>query len=253
MKYLFSILTALLVFTACRANIPEGKSASPPSHEIWDGILKKHVNKDGFVDYKAIIKDKATLEEYLKLLSDNPPSPKWTEKQKMAYWINAYNAFTVKLIVKHYPVESIKDIGSTIQIPFVNTPWQFKFFSIGGEEMKLDEIEHKILRKQFDDPRIHFALVCASYSCPRLLNEAYTAEKLDKQLDNQARHFLANKNKNKISADKPVLSKYFTWYKGDFTEKMSLIEYLNQYAPVKINKDADISYMDYNWSLNEQK
>ena len=119
--------------------------------------------------------------------------------------------------------------------------------------MKLDQIEHKILRKQFDDPRIHFALVCASYSCPRLLNEAYTADELDKQLDAQAKHFLANKKKNEISADKLILSKYFTWYKGDFTKNSTLIEYLNKYAPVKINKDADISYKDYNWSLNEQK
>lgn len=252
MKRLLLLLLTVSVFISCQAYIPEGKSAQSPSHDIWNSILKSHVNNEGFVDYKSILKDKATLEKYLKLISDNPPSEKWTDKEKMAYWINAYNAFTVKLIIDNYPLKSIKDIGSSIQIPFVNTPWQYKFFTIGGEKMKLDEIEHKILRKDFDDPRIHFALVCASYSCPRLLNEAYTAEKLDKQLDAQARYFLANKKKNDITANKLVISKYFTWYKGDFTKDMSLIEFLNKYAPVKINKDADISYKDYNWSLNEQ-
>lgn len=252
MKYILSIVCSLALFTACMAAIPEGTSSEPPSHDVWNSLLKKYVNDEGFVNYKGIIKDKATLDKYLDLLSSNPPSSKWSKNEKMAYWINAYNAFTVKLIVKHYPVKSIKDIGSSIQIPFVNTPWQYKFFEIGGEKMKLDEIEHKILRKDFDDPRIHFALVCASYSCPRLRNEAYTASKLDKQLDDQARYFLANKKKNEISANKLLLSKYFTWYKGDFTKNSSLIEYLNKYAPVKINKDADISYKDYNWSLNEQ-
>ena len=233
--------------------MPAITSAQPPSHDKWNNLLQKHIDKDGFVNYKGIIKDKAEFQNYLDLLSNNPPSAKWNKQQKMAYWINTYNAFTVKLIIDHYPVESIKDIGSSIQIPFVNTPWQYKFFKIGGEEMKLDQIEHKILRKEFDDPRIHFAIVCASYSCPRLLNEAYTAEKLDEQLTMQAKHFLANKNKNEITANKLILSKYFIWYKGDFTKNSSLIEYLNKYAPVKINKDADIDYEDYNWSLNEQK
>lgn len=250
--YLSIFIAAVLTVISCSA-APKGTSSAPPSHKTWNSLLQKHVNKEGFVNYKGFIKDKSTFQGYLNSLSQNAPSDKWSKNEQMAYWINAYNAFTIKLIMDHYPVKSIKDIGSSIQIPFVNTPWQYKFFEIGGEKMKLDEIEHQILRKKFDDPRIHFALVCASYSCPRLLNEAYTAEKLDKQLDMQAKHFLANEKKNKIMANKLVLSKYFTWYKGDFTKNSSLIDYLNKYAPVKINKDADISYMDYNWSLNEQK
>lgn len=248
----FFISISILLFAAC-STIPSGSTAQPPSHSIWNSLLQKHVDDKGFVGYKGIINDKAKFQEYLDLLSNTPPSDKWSKKQKMAYWINAYNAFTVKLIIDNYPVKSIKDIGSSIQIPFVNTPWQYKFFKIGGEEMKLDQIEHKILRKEFDDPRIHFAIVCASYSCPRLLNQAYTADKLDDQLNKQAKYFLANKTKNEITADKLKLSKYFTWYKGDFTKNSSLIEYLNKYAPVHINKDADIEYKDYNWSLNEQK
>ena len=121
----------------------------------------------------------------------------------MAYWINAYNAYTIRLILNHYPVKSIKDIGSSIQIPFVTTPWADKFFSIGGEKMSLDNIEHGTLRKKYDDPRIHFALVCAAMSCPRLRNEAYAAARLDAQLDDQGRDFLGNPAKTSLRPPKP--------------------------------------------------
>lgn len=263
MRFLSIALLCILSISSCSSapksngaetnSTPKEKATNKVTHEAWDKLLSKHVDDKGFVDYKGFINDMKSFDAYLNNLSNNPPKDSWTDNEKKAFWINAYNAFTVKLITEHYPVESIKDIGSKIQIPFVNTPWQHKFFSIGGEKMKLDEIEHQILRKKFDDPRIHFALVCASYSCPRLLNEAYTADKLDKQLEMQAKYFLANKAKNNITANKLELSKYFDWYKGDFTKNTSLIGYLNKYAPVKINEGASISYKDYNWSLNEQK
>jgi len=126
------------------------------------------------------------------------------------------------------------------------------FFKIGGQEMKLDEIEHDILRKQFNDPRIHFTLVCASRSCPKLRNEAYEAARLDEQLNDQGRAFLADRSKNIITQDKLQLSKIFSWFKGDFTKNGSLIDFLNRFSPVKINKDADIDHLSYNWNLNEQ-
>ena len=118
--------------------------------------------------------------------------------------------------------------------------------------MKLDAVEHDKLRKQFNDPRVHFAIVCASMSCPKLRNEAYEGSNLDAQLDDQARAFLAAKSKNIITPAKLQLSKIFSWYKGDFTKNGSLIDFLNKYAPVKINEDPDIDYLDYNWNLNQQ-
>jgi hypothetical protein len=231
---------------------PKGNSDHAPSNASWTKVLKTYVNQSGLVNYKGLLKDRGELNQYLSLLSSNPPSDKWSTNEKKAYWINAYNAFTVKLILDHYPVKSIKDIGPAIQIPFVNTPWAKKFFKIGGEEMKLDEIEHSILRKQFNDPRIHFTLVCASRSCPRLRNEAYEAATLDQQLDGQGKTFLADKSKNIISPDKLQVSKIFSWFKGDFTKSGSLIQFLNKFSPVSINKNADIDYLDYNWNLNEQ-
>lgn len=252
MKKLTLCLSAFLILVISSTAQPKGNSDHSPSNQLYTKILQKYVNSSGQVNYKGLKNDKAAFEQYLKLLSDNAPSEKWSNNEKKAYWINAYNAFTLKLIIDNYPVKSIKDIGPYIQIPFVNTPWQKQFFKIGGEDMKLDRIEHDILRKQDKDPRVHFTLVCASRSCPKLRNEAYEASRLDEQLEEQGKAFLTDKSKNIITQDKLQLSKIFSWFKGDFTKNGSLIEFLNRFSPVKINKDADIDYLTYNWSLNEQ-
>ncbi len=222
-----------------------------PSHQQWDKLLNKYVNAAGLVNYKGFIKDKSELDEYLKLLSDNAPQSSWSKNEQKAFWINAYNAFTVSLILQKYPVKSIKDIGGKIYK--INTPWDIRFINIGGKTYDLNNIEHSILRKKYNDPRIHFALVCASISCPRLRNEAYNAAKLDAQLDDAGKEFLNDKSKNNITAGKAELSKYFTWYGGDFTKNGSLVDFINNYSQTKIHSNTKISYLDYNWSLNEQK
>jgi hypothetical protein len=222
-------------------------------HSAFDKLLKKHVSAQGLVDYKGFKADEQAFNQYLAMLSKNPPAANWPKNEQIAYWVNAYNAFTIRLILNHYPVQSIKDIGSKIKIPFVTTPWADKFFSIAGEKMSLDNIEHGILRKKFDDPRIHFTLVCASISCPRLRNEAYAAAQLDKQLDDQGRDFLNNPAKNKVGKSAAQLSKYFDWYKGDWQQNgQSVVKWVNRYATTKMDDDAKITYLDYNWSLNKQ-
>lgn len=235
------------------SHICSSAQTKPPSHEIWNTLLKKNVSTNGKVNYKGFIADSVQLGKYLKLLSDNKPDEKaWSANEQKAYWINAYNAFTVKLIVKNYPVKSIKDVGAKMQIPFVNTPWDIKFIKIGKDTYDLNNIEHGKLRKKYGDARVHFALVCASKSCPILLNEAYTAEKLDAQLDAQAKVFLSDKARNDISVDKPKLSKIFDWYGMDFKSKgVSVIDFVNKYSPKKINANAKVSYLDYSWDLNE--
>lgn len=224
-----------------------------PTHEVFDALLKKNVSSEGKVNYKGFIKDSVVLNQYLNQLSKSRPNEKtWTKQEQMAYWINAYNAFTIKLILKYYPIKSIKDIGSSIQIPFVNTPWDIKFINIGNEKLDLNSIEHAKLRKQFDDPRIHMALVCASKSCPILLNEAYTATQLDQQLTRQTKAFLADFFRNKITPDKPQLSSIFNWYGMDFSKNGgSVTSFVNTYSSVKIKPKAKISYLDYDWGLNE--
>lgn len=223
---------------------------------IWDDLLKEHVSKDGMVDYKGFLKDRDILEKYLGILSANPPQSGWSEADELAFWINVYNAFTVKLIIDNYPLESIKDIGSKIQIPFVNTPWDIKFVKIGDATYDLNNVEHSILRKKFVEPRIHFAINCASFSCPELRAEAYTGAKLEKQLTEQAKIFLSDKRKNIIANDKEVqLSKIFSWFRGDFKkgEDGDFILFINQYSPIPLKKSTKISYMDYDWRLNDVK
>lgn len=253
MNKLFLLLTTTLVFSSCFTGIPKGDK-KPIEHTEWTSLLKKHVDNDGFVDYKGFIRDSAELNDYLEKLSNNAPAKNWSKNDKFAYWINAYNAFTVKLIVDNYPVKSIKDLGPENPIIFVNTVWDKKFFTIGGKEMTLNTIEHKILRKKFDDARVHFAINCASYSCPKLRTEAFEASKLDAQLTDQAIDFLSDKRKNKVSTDQPQLSSIFKWFDKDFTKNgQTKIQFINKFSPVKINDNADLSYLDYNWELNEKK
>lgn len=243
----------IIVLTFYFAFINLSLQSKAPTHEIWTSLLKKHVTSDGKVNYKGFISDSLLLNKYLKLLSDNKPDEKsWSANEQKAYWINAYNAFTVKLISKYYPVKSIKEIGGKIQVSFINTPWDIKFFKIGNEVYDLNKIEHEKLRKKFGDPRIHFALVCASKSCPLLLNVAFEAENLNSQLDTQARVFINDKTRNNINVNNPKISKIFDWYGGDFkTKKSTIIDYLNKYSQIKINPNATISYLDYSWNLNE--
>lgn len=225
---------------------------TPPDHQLWHNLVKVHVRSDGMVDYKGFIRDSARLNQYLKLLSDNAPDRKtWSKAEQLAYWINAYNAFTVKLIVDNYPVKSIRDLGPGFKIPGVKDVWHYKFFKIGGADASLDDIEHGILRKEFDEPRIHFAINCASVSCPPLLNEAFTVDKLEIQLTQVAIRFIDDPTRNQITADQAQISSIFSWFRGDFTEKGTLIDFLNRYSKVKIKPSAKISYLDYNWNLNE--
>lgn len=246
------LFTLSFLLLSCQSSTLGLAGTSPPSHAIWDQLVKTHVKADGMVDYKGFIKDKAKLEQYTKMISENAPDRKtWSKDQQLAYWINAYNAFTVKLIVDNYPVNSIRDLGPKLKIPLIKDVWHYKFFKIGGVESSLDEIEHSILRKEFDEPRIHFAINCASVSCPPLLNEAFMAEKIESQLTKVATTFINDPTRNKISVDKAEISSIFSWFKGDFTKKGSLIDFLNLYSKVKIKPSAKISHMNYNWNLNE--
>jgi len=221
-------------------------------HDQWDEILNRFIDENGHVDYNGLLSERNKLTSYLQLLSENPPDPfSWTINERIAYWINAYNAFTLDLILEHYPIERIKDIGSSIQIPFINSPWDIKFIRIGNRELDLNNIEHGILRKEFDEPRIHFAIVCASMSCPGLRREAYTSSKLDSQLNQQAEIFINDLFKNEIEPEKLKISKIFKWFNGDFTQEGTLIEYLNKFSNVQIQGNAKIEFKPYDWNLNQ--
>src|SRR5690606_6695573 len=210
-------------------------------HSQWTAILQKYVSEDGKVDYKNLKTDKASLTKYITYLSENTPKDHWPKEETLAYWINAYNALTVDLILRHYPIESIKDIKN---------PWKQRLWKLGNKWYSLDEIEHDILR-EMNEPRIHFAIVCASVSCPKLQNEAYEASKLNTQLTKATKAFLNDPTKNYISQNDLELSKIFQWFTKDFKQHGSLIDFLNQYSDINISENAKTKYKDYNWRLNE--
>ncbi len=212
-----------------------------PSHEAWDKLLGQYVSADGKVNYKGLKNDKAKLETYLETLKNNPPKDGWTRNETMAYWINAYNAFTVKMIVDNYPVSSIMKLDG-------GKPWDKKWIKLGEKTYSLNNIENDILRPHYRDARIHFALNCAAKSCPPLLNKAWTADNLEGNFDKQARSFINNPKFNTISANRVKASKIFEWYATDFG---NLIEFLNKYSTSKINSNTKLEYAEYDWSLNE--
>ena len=184
------------------------------------------------------------LEAYLKLLGDRPPSEQWSRQARLAYYINLYNAATVLLILEHSPLESIGDISR---------PWGRKWIQIGGQRYSLGDIEHEILRKM-GEPRIHFAINCASVSCPRLLPRAFTEASLESQLEGATRDFINDPSRNDLSNGQARLSKIFKWYRKDFrSEDTSLLDYLNRYLADPLPADTRILYLPYDWSLNEKK
>jgi hypothetical protein len=210
-------------------------------HKRWNTILQNHVSESGNVDYKALKHDKIEFDIYIDYLSDTVPGETWTKNEKLAYWINAYNALTIDLILRNYPTKSIKDIKN---------PWDQRLWKFGDNWQNLNDIEHKILRKM-NEPRIHFAIVCASVSCPKLQNKAFMASNLEEQLTNATKEFLIDKSKNELSKDNIKLSKIFKWFKKDFEQNGSLIDFLNQYTEIPISNKAKKSFMDYNWDLND--
>mgnify|MGYP001068238557 CR=1 FL=1 len=250
------IIASLLLF------MNETTSSQSFDHSLYDSVLKRHV-KNGKVDYKSLKADK-DFATYLEQLSKANPDALPTREEKIAFWINAYNAFTLKLIVDNYPVKSITEISALGKLTaFIgDSPWKREFFTINGRKMSLDKIEHEILRATFKEERIHFAVNCASSSCPILRNEPYTAEKLSEQLHEQAKQFLKDTLRNRIDLKTKTiyLSKIFDWYKDDFTKSAGSIEhYLAGYIDdenikqMLLNKEFKIEYLDYDWSLNEAK
>ncbi len=211
------------------------------NHTIFNNLLEENISEKGETNYKGFIKNKTIFKSYLVALSENMPTEKWTKEDKLAYWMNTYNAFTIKLIIDNYPTKSIKDIKNA---------WDSRFFKLGSKWYNLSDIEHKILRKM-NEPRIHFGINCASFSCPPLLNRAFTANNVLNELDFLAHQFINDKSRNTISENSIQLSKIFQWYAKDFKTEGSLIDYLNKYADITIENNAKKSFRKYDWNLNE--
>ena len=224
------------------------------THFEWDKILKKYTVQEGnqvLFNYQELKKTPAEFEGYLRTLSNlkRVEFKSFSKKEKLAFWINVYNAFTVKLIIDNYPVKSIKDIGG-----WFGSPWKIKFLEIFNKKISLDTVEHGIIRKDFNEARIHFAVNCASFGCPSLLPEAFTGKGLELQLDKAAKNFLTNTAKNKyVESSKTIyMSKIFKWYGDDFKSQYgSYKKFASKYITFPTN--AQVDWLDYDWNLNQIK
>lgn len=227
------------------------------SHAAYSNVLQKHV-VNGIVDYSALLKDRARLDAYIQTMAAVrlQEFQRWGNEEQLAYLINLYNAETLQLIVDNYPVDSIRDIGG-----FFTKPWDLKVVSLFGKTVTLNTIEHGILRKNYQEPRVHFALVCAARGCPPLRNEAYVPDALYQQLDEQARVFFGTPEKNRVEiADKTVyLSPVLKWYGDDFgATSRRMLDYVSHYFPADAaaalrTQEFSIEYTHYDWDLNDKE
>lgn len=254
-----ALLAAFLALLAQGAALAQGFDHA---HPAWDALLRKHVvvlqaGKASQVRYTQFARDRAALKGYLDTLSGVGEAEfgAWSREQRMAFLINAYNAFTVEKVLTRYPdLKSIRDFGTVF-----GNPWKDRFFRLLGREETLDGIEHGMLRKPgaYDDARVHFAVNCASIGCPMLREEAYVASRLERQLEDQARRFLSDRSRNRYANGRLEVSKIFDWFKEDFGVRE---QYFAKYARLLADGPeaqkqvaegrAALSFLDYDWSLN---
>lgn len=235
-----------LILIACLTVSFFSIAGEKADHSIFDRFLNEFVSSSGKVNYKGMKLKMDTLDHYLIELKGHPPTSDWSKNERKAYYINAYNAYTVKFVLTKYPVASVKDIsfsGKDI--------WSTRLVKLGDKSYTLGQLENDIIRKM-GDPRIHFAINCASYSCPRIWNHAFTAENVNGQMEKLTKEYINDPKHNTITAKKIKISQIFEWYAADFvTAEHTLIQYLNKYSTVQIESTAKVEYLPYNWSLNE--
>ena len=229
-----ALLLVLIILSISTSNFAQIK------HDAFDALLKKHVSAVGNVNYKNFKKDASALESYIKMLSENAPTDKAAKAEKMAFWINLYNALTIKTILDNYPLSSIQKLDN-------GKPWDVKKITICDKKYSLNDIENNVLRPM-GDARIHFAVNCAAKSCPPMANQAFTAANLNNLMDTRARKFVNNPKANELNGAEIKVSKIFEWYGKDFDK---IPDFINRFASVKVKTDVKVGFKDYDWSLNE--
>ncbi len=258
---------------------PVGAGESDFAYDAYAAVLERYVDDTGMVDYKALKENRGPLDRFAKALADLAPTryKEWSEPEKIAFWTNAYNALTLKVIIDHYPIRAgffkslVYPRNSIRQISGV---WKEITFEVMGKPRTLDAIEHQVLRARFGDPRIHVALVCAAMGCPPLRREPYVAARLDEQFADQARRFLSNPKQCRIdrAGGEVYLSKIFKWFGKDFVEdyklesgfpghsevERSVLNYVAKHVSAEDatylrTTEYELKYLDYDWSLNEQE
>ncbi len=252
MRRRWSIAGMLLLAVFGLGVLPIKPAAAAPTtvdNTLYAGLLARHVHQ-GLVDYRGLKQEESQLDRYLDVLAAVNPDLLPTD-ERFAFYVNAYNAWTLKLILKHYPgIMSIKDAGSLWQ-----SPWKKKLARIDGGMLTLDQIEHDILRAQFGDPRVHFAVNCASKSCPPLYSIPFNGRDLNRQLDHVTRSFINDPARYRLEGDVLFVSRIFKWFGEDFND--DIIGFFQTYAEGDLKavlqlkaRDLEVKFLDYDWSLN---
>lgn len=218
--------------------------SSTAQNKNWKNTLNTYVTKSGAVNYKLLHNKPAELNAYVKMLAETDMKG-MSANAKKAHWMNAYNAYTLKVVLDHYPLKSITDIKIDGK-----TAWDLPIAKVAGKTYTLNQIEHEILRKEFIDYRIHAGINCASFSCPVLLNQPFTEQNVNQLLEVAFKGFVNDPQRNKISTNKLELSSLFDWFKEDFQKDGGVVAVVKKYADTKIAAKPTVSYLDYNWSLN---
>ena len=242
-------LIAFFISGLVTSTILSAAAGSIVDHGIYAELLAKHV-QNGVVNYAGFKADEARLDQYLNVLEQVDPE-RLPREEQFAFYINAYNAWTIKLILTGYPgVKSIKDLGSLIQ-----SPWKKEFVRIHGKTLSLDDIEHSVLRPRFKDPRVHFAIVCASKSCPPLISEPYRGATLDAQLTRATSDFLNGPVNSRLEGNTLRVSSIFKWFAEDFNK--DVVGFYLRFAQGELKQKLqagrdgiEVKYLDYDWSLN---
>lgn len=247
-KYRIVDVTALALLLMASFSSGSWAEEKTVDHSLYGELLGKYV-KDGVVNYKDFKTEEHKLDQYLNLLDKTNPE-ELPRNEQFALYANAYNAYTIKLILQNYPVKSIKDTGSLLR-----SPWKKKFVKIGGKTMTLDDVEHNILRPRFKDARVHFAINCAAKDCPPLISEPYQGDILDEQLEDSTRAFLNNPKKNYLEGNTLWVTRIFKWFGGDFNKDP--LTFVLKFAEGEFKKQLEakkdqikVKYLDYDWSLN---
>ncbi len=263
---------SIFIIFSCNPPVPkEQRPDYPPTDQIRDlepidiygRLLRRHVNRFGDIHYKGFKSDSALFDIYLESIERTDPyDGRMSRSEKLAFWINAYNAFTVKLIMRDYPVSSIVHIGQDSDgiesfdyirdaSPEVNPQFDWSMATIAGKTYSLNAIKNEVIRQEFDDPRIHFVLVNGTRSAPKLRREPYIGDSLTQQLEDATLNFFQLPDKNRISPTKPRLSPVMRDYASDFiSDTTSITDFVNIYSKVKIYSDAVPTYLPYDWRLN---
>jgi len=252
MKPYFSSFIVIILFVLLLTNQLVNANALDQSNEQYAKVLNTYV-KDGLVDYTGLKSNPKNLSQYLKQTAsiNEETFKRWSKNEQLAFLINLYNAQTLDLIAENYPIQSIKDIAGDS-----GGPWEQPIVTLFGEEITLNALEHEVIRENYPEARVHFALVCAALGCPKLINEPYQPQILHKQLDQQTKVFLMDSDKNSIDTNEKVLriSPIFDWFKEDFIKQSgSAVEFVNPYFGNQATEEFKIEYTDYNWSLNDLK